>query len=98
MTGDMEYGEWVDCSTVRAPSWSMSSLAVVRPCPERLRLPRGLDENCSEGETMPVSCEISLSETIFPEKDSLWCKGGSIEDGVAEGCRLSASPTYHESP
>jgi hypothetical protein len=35
-------------------------------------------------ETMLVSCETSLSETILPEKDSPGVEEGSIEDG---GCK-----------
>jgi hypothetical protein len=58
----------------------MSSLAMVRPCPETRR---GVDEAAVE-ETMPDSCETSLSETILPEKDSPGVREGSIEDGTAK--------------
>jgi hypothetical protein len=48
---------------------------------------RGVGEAAVE-ETMPVSCETSLSETILPEKDLPSVREGSIEDGVAKRCRV----------
>jgi hypothetical protein len=64
----------------------MSSLAVARPCPETRRR---VDEAAVE-ETMPVSCETSLSETILSEKDlpGVTVREGPIEDGAAKRCRI----------
>jgi hypothetical protein len=54
---------------------------LVRPCSETRR---GVDGAAVE-ETMPVSCETSLSEIILPEKDSPGVREGvSIEDGAAK--------------
>jgi hypothetical protein len=55
----------------------MSSLAVARPCPETRRR---VDEAAVE-ETMPVSCETSLSETILSEKD---LPGVTVREGPIE--------------
>jgi hypothetical protein len=62
----------------------MSSLAMVRPCPETRR---GVDEAAAEETSMPVLNETSSGETVLPEKDSSGVREGSIEDGAAKRCR-----------
>jgi hypothetical protein len=64
----------------------MSSLAMVRPCPETRR---GVDEAAVTVEEIriPVLNETSSSETFLPEKDSAGVREGSIEDGTARRCR-----------
>jgi len=82
---DWQYGRRCVKTVVRAPSLNVSSLAGVRPCCPGSRTK--VDEAAVE-ETMPVSRETSLSETILPWKDWPGVMEGSIEDGAAKSCRI----------